>query len=167
MSEEAQTLSPTLPVTKKIIYWLPTLLWMAAIFIFSTDIFSSGNTGGLVLKIAHWIFPNLTEDQYLEIHYGVRKLGHFSVYAILSFWLFYGFRAGSMLRWKRQWGLYTFLIVGIYALLDEYHQTFVSSRTGSIYDSLIDLSGGVFMLLVLWTLSLRKSSDVQKPASEK
>jgi len=34
-------------------------------------------------------------------------------------------------------------------LLDEYHQSFVPSRTASIFDSLIDMSGGLTALLVV------------------
>jgi VanZ family protein len=35
-------------------------------------------------------------------------------------------------------------------LLDEFHQTFTQTRGGSIYDSLLDFSGGLTALLVLW-----------------
>ena len=90
------------------------------------------------------------------MHFLVRKAGHFTVYAVLAFLLIRAFRTGSAQRWHWQWALYSFFIVGIYALLDEYHQTFTTSRTGSIYDSLIDLTGGACMLFVLWLLSLRK-----------
>ena len=34
-------------------------------------------------------------------------------------------------------------------LLDEYHQSFVPQRTASIYDSLIDMAGGLTALLVV------------------
>jgi VanZ family protein len=37
----------------------------------------------------------------------------------------------------------------IYALLDEYHQSFVPSRTASIFDSMIDMAGGLTALLIV------------------
>jgi VanZ family protein len=40
------------------------------------------------------------------------------------------------------------LLVVIYALLDEFHQSFVPSRTASIYDSAIDVAGGLTVLLI-------------------
>jgi VanZ family protein len=40
------------------------------------------------------------------------------------------------------------LLIMIYALLDEYHQSFVPSRTASIYDSLIDVVGGLTALSI-------------------
>ena len=36
----------------------------------------------------------------------------------------------------------------LYALLDEYHQSFVPTRTPSIYDSAIDVAGGLTVLLI-------------------
>jgi len=40
------------------------------------------------------------------------------------------------------------LLVVIYGLLDEFHQSFVPSRTASIYDSMIDIAGGLTVLLI-------------------
>ena len=39
-------------------------------------------------------------------------------------------------------------MVVICALLDEFHQSFVPSRTASIYDSAIDVAGGLTVLLI-------------------
>lgn len=156
MSENISRLPDTASLSRKLYYWLPPFLWMAAIFVFSTDLFSSGNTGGLVAKIFLWLFPTMSEAQLQTAHFLVRKAGHFSVYAVLALLLIRAFRAGTTVRWRWQWALYSFFIVGIYALLDEYHQSFTTSRTGSIYDSMIDLTGGACMLFVLWLLSFRK-----------
>ncbi len=155
MSENISRLPNSLPFMRKLFQWLPPFLWMAAIFVFSTDLFSSGNTGGILAKIVLWLAPTISDEGLQTIHFLVRKAGHFTVYAGLAFLLIRAFRIGSAQRWHWHWALYSFLIVGIYALLDEYHQSFTTSRTGSIYDSLIDLTGGAFMLLVLWLLSLR------------
>jgi VanZ family protein len=154
MSEHVSRLPTTLPLARKLSYWLPPVLWMAAIFIFSTDLFSFGNTGGIVAKIILWITPTISDEHLQTAHFLVRKAGHFTVYAVLALLLMRAFRAGGEWRW--QWALYSFFIVGIYALLDEYHQSFTISRTGSVYDSLIDLTGGACMLFVLWLRSLRK-----------
>ncbi len=156
MSEHISRLPTTLSLARKLSYWLPPFLWMTAIFIFSTDLFSAGNTGGMVAKIIRWLYPAISEENLQTAHFLVRKAGHFTVYAVLALLLIRAFRAATEWRWRWQWALYSFFIVGIYALLDEYHQSFTTSRTGSVYDSLIDLTGGVFMLFVLWLLSLRK-----------
>lgn len=111
----------------------------------------------MIAKILRWLYPAISEEALQTAHFLIRKAGHFTVYAVLAWLLIRAFRAGVALRWRWQWALYSFFIVGIYALLDEYHQTFTTSRTGSIYDSMIDLTGGACMLLVLWLLSGRKN----------
>jgi len=40
-------------------------------------------------------------------------------------------------------------LIVVYALVDEYHQSFVPSRTASIFDSLIDMAGGLTALLIV------------------
>jgi len=45
----------------------------------------------------------------------------------------------------------------VYALLDEYHQSFVPSRTASVYDSLIDATGGMVALLFVQRWKLRRN----------
>jgi VanZ family protein len=37
----------------------------------------------------------------------------------------------------------------VYALIDEYHQSFVPSRTASVFDSLIDMAGGITALILV------------------
>jgi len=44
------------------------------------------------------------------------------------------------------------LIVTMYAITDELHQSFVPSREGSVWDVLLDTTGGAFGLLFLWIL---------------
>ncbi|MFN0109295.1 MAG: VanZ family protein [Blastocatellia bacterium] len=133
-------------------YWLPPLTWMAAIFFFSTDSFSGENTGSLLYDIAHKLFPSLTLEQFQPIHVAIRKAAHFTEYGLLTLLLFRAFRTGNTVRWKWSWARYSWLVIVIYALSDEYHQSFVASRTASIYDSLVDISGGTTALLVLWLI---------------
>lgn len=136
----------------KLFYWLPPILWLAAIFYFSTDSFSGENTGSLLYTIAHWIVPSLTVEQFRPIHFVIRKAAHFTEYGFLALLLFRAFRSGSPIRWKWSWAMYSWLIIAVYALSDEYHQSFVSTRTASINDSFVDIAGGTTALLVLWML---------------
>jgi VanZ family protein len=131
-------------------YWLPPIIWMAAIFSFSTDAFSGENTGSLFYSIFHAVYPSLTPEQFQPIHFFIRKASHFTEYGILALALFRAFRAGSPVRWSWRWAVYSLVVVAAYALLDEFHQTFTQTRGGSIYDSLLDLSGGLTALLLLW-----------------
>ena len=131
-------------------YWLPPLIWMAAIFYFSTDTFSGGNTGSLFYRVARVAVPSLTLAQFAPIHFYIRKAAHFTEYAILALLLFRAFRAGATIKWHRRWAFYSLLIVVLYALSDEWHQSFTRDRVGSIQDSLTDIAGGTTALCLLW-----------------
>ncbi len=125
---------------------------MSAIYFFSTDNFSGEDTGTVFRTILYSIFPSLTEGQFQSFHFIIRKTAHFTEYGILALLLFNAFRSGSATKWKRSWAVYSFLILVIYALSDEYHQTFTETRMGSIYDSLTDIAGGFTALFLLWLL---------------
>lgn len=137
-------------------YWLPPLLWMAAMFGFSTDAFSADNTGSKLYWLLHLLYPAITNEQYETIHFLTRKAGHFTEYAVLALLWYRAFWAGSARKWQWRWAAQTFAIIAVWALLDEWHQTFTANRTGSIYDSLLDMSGGLTALLALWLLLHRR-----------
>lgn len=139
-------------------YWSPAILWFVAISFFSTDNFSGENTGSILWDIFHGIFPNLTQEQFQPIHFLIRKTAHFTEYGIFAMLLLRGFRSGAITRWRWSWAGSCVLIVAAYALLDEYHQTFTRMRSGSIYDSLIDISGGVTALSLLWFVRRERGS---------
>jgi VanZ family protein len=131
-------------------YWGPPIIWMSVIFWFSTDLFSGDNTGSLLWKIVSFVYPGATRELFDSIHFLVRKSGHLTEYAVLALLLFRAFRSGSQERWRLRWALYSLLVAFLYASLDEYHQTFTRRRTASFYDSLIDTSGAVTVLILLW-----------------
>ncbi|MFN0088556.1 MAG: VanZ family protein [Blastocatellia bacterium] len=130
-------------------FWGPPLLLMAAIFFFSTDNFSGRNTGSIFFALFHAILPGLTEEQFRPFHFLIRKAGHFTEYGLLALLLFRAFRSGSAERWRLRWALLSLAVVVIYALSDEYHQSFTATREASVYDSMLDASGGATALLVL------------------
>jgi len=158
MSENAdRSLRTTSSLSNKLFYWLPPLLWMAAIFWFSTDFFSASHTSSILGPVLRWLDPYLTEAQAQLINFCIRKTAHFTEYAIFALLWLRAFRSGSLARWQFRWALYSFLIVSVYALLDEYHQSFTRLRSASVYDSFIDMSGGLVALLVVWLINLRRA----------
>jgi VanZ family protein len=55
--------------------------------------------------------------------------------------------------------LAAFALVAACALLDEFNQSLNAARTGTIYDSLLDMSGGAFALALVaaWRKRARRS----------
>ena len=133
----------------------PLLLWILFISFASTDEFSASNTSQIVRPILLWLFPNLSEARLAAAHFIVRKAGHFTEYAVLAFLARRAFITSSRAFLERYWFRLGLLLVVIYALLDEFHQSFVPSRTPSIYDSAIDVAGGLTVLLTFKLFSKR------------
>jgi VanZ family protein len=131
---------------------------MLAITFFSTDNFSGENTGSILWMIIHSIFPSLTEEQFQPIHFLIRKAAHLTEYGIFALLLFRAFRSGAVTGWRLPWAVYTILIVVVYAVIDEHHQTLTKTRSGSIYDILIDISGGLIALLGLWSVRRKRKN---------
>jgi VanZ family protein len=126
----------------------PLLVWLAFIFFASTGEFSASNTSLIIGPLLRWIFPNISEEQLAFAHFMIRKAGHFTEYAILGWLAARAFISSSRQKLRDHWFLIALALVVLYALSDEYHQSFVASRTASIYDSFIDMAGGLFALLL-------------------
>lgn len=127
----------------------PVLLWMAFIFFASTNQFSASNTSRILRPLLLWLYPDMSEERLRFAHFIVRKLAHLSEYAIFGLLSARAFLSSTREALRRHWFLYTFLLISLYAFGDEFHQLFVPSRTGSVYDSFIDITGGTIALLLL------------------
>ena len=126
----------------------PLVLWVLFISFASTSEFSAGNTSAILRPLLLWIFPNLSESRLATVHFLTRKAGHFTEYAVLAFLARRAFITSSHASLQRYWFQLGLLLVVVYGLLDEFHQHFVPSRTASIYDSAIDIVGGLTVLLI-------------------
>jgi VanZ family protein len=128
--------------------YLPLIAWLAFISFASSGSFSAGNTSRIIGPLILGLFPNTTPETLLMVHFITRKLAHFTEYAILGFLAARAFRTSPTPAISGRWFLISATLIVSFALLDEYHQTFVPTRTGSIYDSFIDIAGGLTALLV-------------------
>jgi VanZ family protein len=123
--------------------YLPLIAWLVFISFASSDNFNAGNTSRIIGPLILWLFPNTSPETLTVVHVITRKVAHFTEYAILGFLAARAFRP-----WPR-WFLICAMLVIVYALIDEYHQSFVPSRTASIFDSMIDMAGGLTALLIV------------------
>ena len=130
----------------------PLVVWVCVIFFASTGNLSASNTSRIIRPLLLWLFPDITEASLLQAHFFVRKAAHFTEYAVLALLAARAFLNSSHEKLRRRWHVASFALVAACALLDEYQQSFQPTRTGTIYDSFIDMSGGAaaLALLVLW-----------------
>jgi VanZ family protein len=131
--------------------WWPALLWGCIIYFASTDAFSADRTGSVLGRILYWLIPNLGEDRFAEIHHLIRKAAHFTEYFVFYVLLFRGIR-GDRRGWRLSWAAVALFIATGYSALDEIHQSFVASRTASVWDSLLDSTGAFAALIMVFLL---------------
>jgi VanZ family protein len=135
--------------------WIPALVWLGFIAIESTSALSADNTGKVLYPLLHFLL-GLDPFRFLTWHFVLRKTGHVIGYGILSILLFRAWRATISVRcnprWSIVWARTAFSMTVLVASLDEWHQTFLPSRTGTIRDVLLDSTAALAaqILLPLW-----------------
>lgn len=151
------------------IYWLPVLLWMAVIFSASNDRVSSQRSSRLIEPIVRWLFPRAPTATVHQVVYYVRKGAHVTEYAVFALLLWrtlsYTWH-GSSRSWSWKIAGCVLLLAVVYAASDEWHQRFVPNREGRPMDVLIDTSGAVLGLAVMWAWTRRRqlSTPATAPA---
>lgn len=116
---------------KKYIRYLPVFVWMSFIFYLS----SQSTTG----------IPIQGTNRFLLL-----KTFHLIEYAILA----------VLLNFSKYQPKNNFIIAYIYALTDEYHQTFVFGREGKFVDTIIDAFGITIGSLI--SIIIRRKSVIMK-----
>jgi len=117
--------------------WLPALVMMSAIFVFSS----------------------IPSDEMIDFGWAdflVKKSGHMLGYALLAVSYAWGMRDAPS---SRAW-----IFAVLYAASDEFHQHFVAGRHASPMDILIDAAGAAIGLWV-WTRLVRYSNSTSKSSS--
>jgi VanZ family protein len=138
----------------------PLVVWALLIFIGSSNLLSASHTSAFLVKPLHLLFPTASETTLAAIHLSLRKVGHLTEYFILAVLAARAFRTSSREILRARWFWASLLLVIAYALFDEFRQGFVSTRTASIYDSMIDSAGGLLgLIFVSWRRKRTKSKE--------
>ncbi len=151
--------SPKHDLLKK---WIAAILWIGVICIESTDLMSSNNTGSFIYSLLAPFCPHIDPIKFGEFHAMLRKVGHFVGYGILSFLLFRAWRVTIKrgVQWTMLWALVSFLMTALVAILDEWHQTFIPSRTGTYKDVLLDSAAALCVQIVIFMILSNRSRRV-------
>ena len=107
----------------KLYYWLPAIIWMIIIFCFSAR-------------------PAVTASGIDWQDFIIKKSAHFIEYFILTWLLTYSFMKTTGYTFQKIL-IYSVLIAVLFAVSDEVHQLFVSGRTSTVRDVLIDSTGSL------------------------
>lgn len=166
-------------------YWLPTLLWLGVIAYESFRL-SSAVTGSWLLQILHLLHVQISSRTFSELHHFLRKAGHLTGYGLLCVLLFRSWfhtllesdrttlqtaseggldlpRNSGVAGLRRRCAVLALSMTLVVAILDEWHQSFDLSRTGTPWDVALDLTGGVcFLLIALFGFRLWQTRQVEE-----
>ncbi|MFC4736864.1 VanZ family protein [Bacillus daqingensis] len=133
--------------------WALVLAWMGLIFYFSHQPGDrSGEMSSGVLQALTALLPFEPNETF---HFLLRKGAHFTVYAVLGILLLRALKLHVSGKKAVAWAL---LISCLYAVSDEYHQTFIPGRSGEVGDVLIDTAGagvGIFLYNLIKKITTR------------
>jgi len=147
--------APRFSRLQPILNWIPALLSVAMITFESTATMSADNTSRWLYPLWVWLFGPSSASAWAEVHHLIRKSGHFAGYGIVSITFFYGWKktlegaarpARAILISAAARAVLCTVII---AILDEYHQSFLPSRTSSPIDVCIDACGAIAAQLLL------------------
>ena len=143
--------------TRIIISGIAVIIWMIVIFIFSA--MTGEESGNLSSGLVHALLKNIPSLSESELaHLVVRKLAHMTEYAILCL-LIINLEKQIGFKIEIKHILIGIFISCIYAMTDEYHQSFVNERSGNIIDVGIDTIGAVIAGLVVLIVSRFKNTE--------
>lgn len=127
--------------SNKWLAWVCVLAWMCVIFAFSAQAHSG----------------EITEQYLGSFNVSVRKIAHMFEYFVLCGLLRWAYSATIVnLRNPRAW-LYPFLTSALYAMTDEFHQSFVPGRSCTAGDVGVDSAGALIFCIAFHYFAELKS----------
>jgi VanZ family protein len=136
------------------------LIWMGVIFYFSTKTWGGAETKSWLDRLLTvYVLPVrelMTPSDLGQLNFIVRKLAHFTEYAILTTLGYWGW--AKSLGQSPHIALRIALTVSIlFAISDEFHQRFVPGRTSLLTDVLIDCCGAMVAAFILrqWVVRIQ------------
>ena len=142
------------------VFWILTLTWIVTIYSMSAQ------TGAQSSQLSHGFVSALNEIFGLNIQDdGLIRMGaHATEFALLTFLSYMALSSTNKISNKTSYAespvklmrsdnemniIFTLWFTILNAIFDEYHQLFVSGRSGTIFNVLIDLIGIVIVLIII------------------
>ena len=136
--------------------WIAAALWLALIAIESTDLLSSSHTGSFLYSLLTSVFGRIDVAKFIYWHAIGRKIGHVLGYGILSVLLFRAWHVtlpfADQRRWSWRWAQVAVYGTVLVASLDEWHQSYIPSRTGTWHDVMLDGCAGIAAQILIYLL---------------
>ena len=142
---------------KRILFAILVITWMITVFCFSNENGeTSQGTSDIITDAIININDNLEKNRE-TISFCVRKLAHFSIYFIGGILLFEFYDTFDVST-KKVFCMSA--LTGVcYAAFDEFHQLFISGRSGQFRDVCIDSTGVIVALIIMIVIAKMKKNS--------
>jgi VanZ family protein len=132
--------------------WWPVALGIAVIWTESQQFMGADHTTGPFRVVWQFLFGHVSDARWEIIHHYIRKTGHFVGYGLIG------------LAWLRAWwhtlpkakfladAALAMLGTATMASLDEWHQSFLPNRTSSVWDVLLDCTGALATMTLVYVV---------------
>jgi VanZ family protein len=144
--------------------WLAAIVWLILIAIESTPWLSFQNTGHVLSQLVRWFFGPVNSSGVNWVNTALREVGHVTGYGVLSWLFFRALRATARAgfpAWALSWAVTAFFLTAAVASLDEWHQTILPSRTGSIHDVYLDSAAALAVQVLLFAFLRKRRRGAQ------
>ena len=150
----------------KKLYLCILILWMGVIFVFSnqnaevSENVSDGFTSKVVDTVASVKKDESIKENKKEIiedsRFFIRKTAHFSLYLVLGILIYLNVKDVKKINPI----IISLMFCILYACSDEIHQMFINERTAKVLDILIDTTGSLTGILLIYLFSSKKRKKV-------
>ncbi len=134
---------------------MPVVAWMVLIVAGSTDALSAEHTSRFLVPFLRWLDPQISAATIATMHFLLRKVGHLTEYGILAALLW---RALSGTFTSKKGSSVAAIALGtaaLFAASDEFHQSFIPTRTAAPEDVLIDIFGAILGIALCFFFAQR------------
>lgn len=142
---------------KRSVYVILTITWMITIYSFSARTAEVSGSDSMFITdyVVNFFFDNPSSQTINLIETVIRKLAHFSEFAVLSILISISFRSFGF---SAKAASASILLGFLYAVSDEIHQYFVPGRACRMFDILVDTLGaslGYLIFFVSYKIRIR------------
>lgn len=139
---------------KKKLFSILTILWMIFIFYMSNQpsSISSSQSGGFIgmlcnIPVIGFVIKDLMKIGMAE--FLIRKSAHMFLYFVVAILIYNAINKAGRLEDY----LLSLLLTALYACTDEVHQLFIAGRSGELRDVLVDSTGALIGLVLIFLIS--------------
>lgn len=137
---------------EQLVSFAPLLLWIVIILILGSGPGAASQTSRFIGPLIEFFFAGASPETVLLLHGLIRKSAHVIEYGILAALASRAMLASGVEPVRRRWIALSFATVLVVASIDEFNQSLDPSRTGSVWDMVLDSVAGSVTLAIIWAV---------------